>query len=171
MKYFIAVTALCCLLALGMTGSIPVRPGADSMLSDETVTVTPRLILDLGRRWWTVATNVGYRFRTSKDDGSPILENDMADEVTLNLGVKFRPAYAHELMLDAQARTPATEFFQNKSDNYGEFVLAYRFMWGSYSTYGFTIGAGGGFMEGAGTPTVRVFLGFTAFEHRAEPGW
>ena len=159
----------CIGLALAATASYPYTMKENTFLSDEGFSITPRLIFDIGRRWWTVALNGAYRHGPASD--SPYLDNDVRDEVLINGGVKFRPAYSHELMVDVQTRSPISKFYSDPEANYGEAVVAYRYLWGSYSTYALTIGGGGGFLDGVGTPTVRVFIGFTSFEHRAEPGW
>jgi hypothetical protein len=154
----------CIGLAAVLTATIPLSGTDNSYLSDETVGVVPRLVFDIGRPWWTVAFNAGYRF--GRETQSPVLDMEVRNELLFNLGATFRFARVHELMLDSQFRTPLNPFFGDDLFNYGELLAAYRIAFGSYSSWGITLGGGMGVLHGAGTPTARLFLGITANENR-----
>ena len=151
-------------LAAVATVTIPLTSAKNTFLSDETVGFVPRLVFDLGRQWWTVAVNVGYRL--GRQTTSPVLDMKVKNELLLSGGVTFRPAPFHELKLDAQFRTPPTPFFGDPNFNYGEAMFAYKYTFGDYSYWGITVGAGMGVLHGAGTPVARFFLGVTANENR-----
>ena len=158
----------CLGLALNLTGVVPLDRSENTFLSDNGFGVTPRLIADLGREWWTVALNVGYRYNTESE--SDVLDMEVLNELLVNLGATFRLGDYGQVLLDSAFRTPATKFFSDSSGNYGELMAAYRYFLGTYSHVALTAGAGMGILNGAGTPTTRVFLGVTVYEHHLERG-
>jgi len=157
--------ANCLGVAAAVTTTVPLDALENNFLSDMQPTVTPRLIVDFGRRRWNVAFNAGYK-HYSKESTSPIIKMEIKDEVLLSFGGKLRISQMNELMGDALFRTQAASFFTDPNYNYGEFIGAYRRLFGSYSLFALTIGAGGGVMDGVGTPSVRVFIGLTSYEYR-----
>lgn len=161
----------CLGVAINLTGTIPVQPEDNTFVSDIGFGVTPRLILDLGREWWTVAFNVAYRHNTESD--SQVLDNKVRNELLLGGGATFRLGQYGQygnIILDTSLRTPLTDFFSDPNANYGEVFGGYRYFVGHYSTVAITFGASVGIMDGVGTPTARGFLGVTVYEHHMERG-
>ena len=154
----------CLGLAANLTMTVPLDRGDNTFLSDDGLGFVPRIIVDLGRQEWTAAFNLGYRF--GPDSKSALLDNEVDDEILLNTGGAYRFLRSHQAMLEAQFRTSATRFFAEEAANYGEIMAAYRYQLGSYSYWALTAGAAVGVLNGAGTPTVRFFLGVTSYENR-----
>ena len=157
----------CIGLAAALTVSVPVGNDPNSFLSDTGLTYTPRFIFDVGRHRWSAAFNVGYKRYTEYKE-SWELGLEVKDEIVFGLGAKLRFASYNELMVDSVFRTQTSEFFSNQNADYGEIMGAYRFIYGNYSLFAFTVGAGAGVMKGAGTPSVRMFIGVTSYEHHLE---
>jgi len=155
----------CLGIAANLAITVPVGLEENSFLSDGGPTFAPRLILDLGRHWWSVAFNAAYKIY-GKEQESDFLDMVVKDEIIFGFGGKFRFLSFNELMVDTIFRTHAEDFFSDPNEDYGEFMGAYRFIYGSYSLVAFTVGAGMGIMEGAGTPSSRVFIGLTSYEYR-----
>lgn len=164
----------CLGLALNVTGSIPVDRRENTFATDNGFGIEPRLILDLGRQWWTAAFNGGYRYNV--ESKSDFVEMEVLNEVLLNLGAVFRLGqYGQygQIMADTawrMTRTIITEFEWREESNYGEAMVAYRYFLGDYSRVALTAGAGVGVLNGAGSPAVRGFIGVTVYEHHLELG-
>ena len=155
-------------LALNLTGTSPVDWRDNTFVTDGGMSLTTRLIADLGREWWTVALNGGYRLSRGPDAG--MLNMEVGDEALFSLGAIFRLRQYGQILLDTSFRTPINEFFTEDGTNYGEVLAGYRYFFGTYSTLALTVGGGTGLLGGAGSPTGRFFLGITVYEHRLEKG-
>lgn len=159
----------CIGVAINVTATIPVEPVENNFSSDMNPTVTPRLIVDVGKRRWNAALNAGYKFYTSKPDPDESdLGMEVKDEVVFGLGGKLRITYKNEVMVDSILKTYVEDFFTEDKYNYGEVIAAYRRLFGNYSFFALTIGGGMGIAEGAGTPAARAFIGLTSYESRLE---
>ncbi|MBZ0272265.1 hypothetical protein K8I61_09515 [bacterium] len=153
------------------------NPRDDQYTSDGGLTVAPRLVADLGREWWTVVFNGGYKYFAEKDRARlPGLSEEVAhpnsgdfrtdDELMGGLGVKFRFAWGQELMLDSAVRTFASDPFGDSREDYAEVMGAYRKFFRGFNFTALTIGGGVGLTDGIGTPAGRLFIGITREENR-----
>ena len=129
------------------------------------MTLSPRLILDLGNTWWTVVFNAAYKYYAAD---TPVRSTyfDVAggNEMILNLGAMFRPKVRWlELIAELQSRTLFEEFYQNSNIDYMEALLSVRGTHLVNNPVRWTVGVGFGLMDGVGTPRYRAFIGIDAF--------
>jgi hypothetical protein len=138
----------------------------DNFASDRGTTVAPRLLFDMGRDWWSVAMNAGYKYYANPNETVLYEDYTIGDEIVLNLGANFRFEYDQELVLDSAVKTLAEEAFSNADGDYIEVMAAYRKYWHRLNYNCLTLGAGVGVTEGVGTPLARLFVGFGRSENR-----
>lgn len=131
----------------------------------KVMTLSPRLIIDLGNTWWTVVFNAAYKFYAADTPvRSTYFEVAGGNELIWNLGAMFRPKVRWlELMAELQSRTLFEEFYQNENINYMEALLSVRGTHLVNNPVRWTIGAGFGLMDGVGTPRYRFYVGIDAF--------
>lgn len=169
----------CLGVALITTVAFPLNYKSDQFLSDGGTTVAPRLIVDFGRTWYTLAVNGGYKFFAEKSraqlpglaqdtDLDATTANDFTteDEIMGGAGVKFRFSYGSEIVLDSQFKTQAPDPFGDDRVDYAEVMGAYRRYFRGLNYTLLTIGSGVGLMDGMGNPSVRIFVGVSRDEKR-----
>jgi len=149
--------------------TVPVGYKENNFVSDHYPTVTSLLVVDLGRRWWTVAANLGYKYYPNPQQ-SEFLDLRVRDELLLNLGATLRVSTTQQLIVDSATRTFANSPFSEPDLDYSEIVLAYRNYWQGLNYTALTAGVGFGLLSGIGDPLVRVFIGITRDEKRLGPG-
>lgn len=138
----------------------------DNFSSDYGLTVAPRFLFDIGRTWWTVAFNGGYKYYTRTSESLLYPDLEVSDELMFNLGVRFRLHYDQELVLDSAVRTLVAAPFANEYADYAEVMAAYRKYWVRMNHTCLTLGASAGLTQGVGTPLVRIFVGIGRDENR-----
>lgn len=159
------------------TVAFPVMYKPNQYSSDGGLTVAPRLFLDLGRGWWTIVVNGGYKYYAEKSRVQlPPYSQEInhsnpgdlrtEDEIILGAGMKFRFSFGDEIVLDSSARTYAAAPFGNSEVDYAEVMAAYRKTFRGLNFTAITMGMGAGVTEGMGSPLVRFFLGFARDEKR-----
>jgi hypothetical protein len=149
--------------------TVPPAVQKNSFTSDQGVTLWPALVFDIGRRWWTFATNVGYKYYTNPGE-SDVFDLTVGDELTLNLAATFRPSRTQQIIIDSATRTQVARPFGEPDLDYSEVLLAYRKYWQRLNFTALTVGVGAGLLSGVGDPTVRFFIGVTRDERRTSPG-
>ncbi|MDP8223125.1 MAG: hypothetical protein P9L99_07185 [Candidatus Lernaella stagnicola] len=148
---------------------VPISGQENSFASDAGVTLHPALIVDLGRRWWTVTTNLGYKYYVNPGD-SELFNLTVGDEISFNLGSVFRVSRSQQVLLDSATRTQVATPFGEPDLDYSEILVAYRKYWQRLNFTALTVGVGAGLLSGVGDPTVRFFIGVTRDERRTSPG-
>ncbi|MCZ7582243.1 MAG: hypothetical protein M5R36_02295 [Deltaproteobacteria bacterium] len=152
------------------TVGFPVLYKENNFVSDGGVTVAPRLVLDLGREWWTIVFNGGYKYYSRKSRAAlPGLSAEISssspgdynieDEIIFGGGAKFRFSYGSELVLDSKVLTFANDFMGDSREDYAEVMAAYRKYFRGLNFTAMTLGVGAGVLDGVGSPTLRVFFG------------
>jgi hypothetical protein len=149
--------------------NIPTFYIENSFATDRGVSLEPAVVFDLGRRWWTFAMNLGYKYYTQPQE-SRDFDVDVADELNLNVGAVFRIGQTDQVMLDSATRTQVRRPFASPNTDYSEILLAYRHYWKQMNFTGLTAGVGMGLLSGVGDPKVRIFVGVTRDERRWGPG-
>lgn len=158
-------------LGLALLGRVttPMVYQENSFASDRYPTLSPILIFDIGRRWWTFTTNIGYKYYTAVGDEG-LFELETGDELKLNLGLLFRITRTQQIMLDSQTTTLVRSPYGEPDLDYAEALLAYRKYWQRLNFTAVTAGVGVGLLSGVGTPKIRFFVGVTRDERRLSPG-
>lgn len=158
-------------LALLVRVTHPIGYQENSFVTDKGLTLSPVIIYDMGRRWWTFATNLGYKYYTVTEEPELLdLDLDINHELLFSAGAIFRVSRSQQLMVDAATRTQVAAFYSEPDLDYAEIALAYRKYWKRLNFTALTAGAGVGLLSGVGNPTVRVFIGITGDERRLGPG-
>ncbi len=128
-----------------------------NFVSDEQMTISPRLILDFGNEWFTYALNLGYKiFPDGIEPG--VFNIETGDEVLLNTGLTFRMFWGLELFGELAARAYTEE--DDYSEIYSELYGGLRSTWFVDNPLRLTAGMSGGLTDGVGTPISRFYGGF-----------
>lgn len=140
----------------------------ENFVSDEQMTILPRLVIDWGNEWYTLAVNGGYKIYTEEIDGG-LFDIPSGNEFVGSAGVVFRALRFMEVVGDYQWR-----MFEEESDfanSYMEAFGALRFTAFVDNPLRFTIGGSGGLTDGVGTPISRFYAGFNFyFRELGRPG-
>jgi hypothetical protein len=158
-------------LGIGFVTRLDVPPAyrENNFSTDRGLALEPVFIFDLGRDWWTLAANVGYKYYTAREQ-SPQFGLRLGDELTLNAGMAFRFAGTHQILVDTATRTQVQKPFGTPDLDYSEVVLAYRKYWRNLNFTALTVGGGVGLLSGVGDPKMRFFIGITRDERRVGAG-
>ncbi len=148
-------------LGIAFLGEAALGNGDPSQfISDEQVTISPRLILDYGNSWLTFVLNGGYKYYTDGIDGG-LFRIPAGDEFLFNTGATIRFLWGMEFVVDfaSSLYTEETEI----SKAYSEINGALRSTWFGRNPLRLTIGASMGTSDGVGTPISRFYGGFNFF--------
>lgn len=159
----------CVGLALLGRVTTPLAYQENSFVSDKTTTLAPVLVADLGRRRWTVAANLGYKYYVTPQ-GSELFALEVGDELTLNLGGVLRVDRSNQVLADLATRTQVRAPYGEPDLDYMEVLVAYRKYWQRLNFTALTAGVGMGLLSGVGDPKIRFFVGVTRDERRLGPG-
>jgi hypothetical protein len=130
---------------------------AQNFVSDEQVTLAPRLILDFGNEGFTYAINLGYKiFPDGIEPG--LFDIESGDELLINTGLTFRMFWGLEIFGEYAARAYTGE--SDYSSIYSELFGGIRSTWFLDNPLRLTIGASSGLTDGVGTPISRFYGGF-----------
>ena len=144
------------LFGLAVAADVTVPTGKkDALATDDGVTVTPKLIVDLNIEGYKVALNVGYRWRPDYT----LRWLDVKPEFVLGLGVAI-PIIEHNLEILGELETTAktASFFSDANTDYLEGRLGLKYI--SDDGIGATLMAGAGFLTSYGSPLYRISASF-----------
>jgi hypothetical protein len=169
--------ARCLGVGLVTTFATPINYKPNQYLSDGGLSIAPRLVVDLGRTWWTFVFNGGYKYFAEKSRIKlpPYSEEidhpntgDMytEDELIFGGGMKFRFSFGDEFLFDTNSRTQAGNPFGDNRIDYVEVMGAYRKTFRGMNFTAVTMGGGVGLLDGMGNPMARFFLGIGRDEKR-----
>lgn len=158
-------------LGLAILGRIttPIVYRENNFVSDHFTTLSPIVVFDLGRRWWTFAANLGYKYY-SNPQKSELYNLEIGDELTLQLGARFRFDRSQQVIIDSSTRTQVRAPFGEPDLDYVEILAAYRYSWQRLNYTALTAGVGMGLLQGVGNPKFRFFIGVNRDERRWCPG-
>ena len=131
----------------------------DSYVSDEVMSVAPRLIWDLGNTWWTVFLNVGAKIYTGDLTESTKADLETGNELLWAAGATFRLFRFMSLFGDIESTTLLTNPYGVTETNYAEAHTGLRFGAAVDNPVNIDVGAGFGAADGIGTPVWRMYLG------------
>ncbi len=169
--------ARCLGIGVVTTFATPIDYKPNQYLSDGGLTIAPRLVVDLGRSWWTVVFNGGYKYYAEKsriklppysDEIDHPNDGDMYtdDELIFGGGLKFQFSFGDEFIFDTNSRTQANNIFGDNRIDYAEFMAAYRKTFRGMNFTALTMGGGIGLLDGMGNPMLRLFVGIGRDEKR-----
>ncbi|MBZ0270788.1 hypothetical protein K8I61_02040 [bacterium] len=131
-----------------------------AFISDEQMTVMPRVIFDFGNEWYTYVLNLGYKIYPDGIDGG-LFDIPSGDEYLANTGLTFRVLWGLEFVGELAWRMYSGE--SDLSRSYTEALGALRSTWFTDNPVRLTFGASSGLTDAVGTPIFRVFGGFNFF--------
>jgi outer membrane protein OmpA-like peptidoglycan-associated protein len=125
----------------------------DVLAGDELVTGTTTLIGDWSGLGWSAAVNLGFRFKKAVRLGS----HETGHQLLLGAGLAA-PLICGKLeaLGTLEARTSLTKPFDSKYDNGLDLLAGLR---GWIGGVGLTLAAGGGALQGYGSPVFRIVAG------------
>lgn len=148
-------------MGIAFVGEVGLPTGdEENFVSDEQMTFLPRLVIDWGNEWYTLALNGGYKVYTEEIDGG-LFNIPTGNEFLGSAGVTFRMFRVLELVGDYQMRMYEGESDMSKA--YMEAFGAVRTTFFVNNPLRFTFGASAGLTDGVGTPISRFYGGVSFF--------